>query len=1041
MRLKYLSLLAFLCFAQMVFAQRTISGNITDADTGESLIGANVIVKGTSTGTITDFDGNFSLEVPSDATTLSISYTGYTSEEVSIEGGISNIAVALTQGTALDEVVVTALGLEEKKEALAYATQKIDEKEFNVSRVGDVSRQLQGLVPGLTISRNAGSGVSSSRIVLRGESSLNLGANEPLIILDGVPISNNFNGIRGGNSRTNQPIDYGDGLSDINPDDIQDISVLKGPKAAALYGTRAANGALVIRTTNGKYKEGVGITYTTGVSFDQVTRFWDVQNEFSGGWFTGEFIYANFGGWGLPLDGRPFVQPQVDGGQVPNPEPTPLVSRSRSKDFFDTGVGTNNHLALSFNQNDKVYGRVSLSYQDKNGIIPNTGYDRKGISARIGAELTDRFSLDFSGNFVNSASDNVPVMGIGDDSREGLMYALIWAPNNISLEDYEDNFWFFNSAGQRTQRSIPSWITNPQIIANENLNSFDRNRFFGNVKGSYKFTNELSGFVRIGIDRYDDERTSRRPRGQTYFGNGMYREQNITFQEVNADFLLSYNTKFDNIGLGVNLGGNTLRQESSDFQVRVDQLDILDVYNFGNALDRPVINEADAERRINSFYGSANLSFDDKLFVDVTGRNDWSSTLAERNNSFFYPSVGVSALISKMTSLPSSIDYLQVRASWANTGNDTDPQLINPTYAFGTLPGSVTNQNLIVDPNLKPERTTAYEAGVDLRMFNYRLNFELNVYRNSTEDQILRTPVSAASGAGIFLFNAGLVRNQGVEFLLKGTPIRTRDLTWDVALNWFRNRGEVVELAPGIESLILAQGPTLPGVIIQATPGGQMGDIYGRDYVRQNGQIVWNDVGGLATATFDTELTKVGNYNPDWISGLTTNLTYKGVTLRIVGEYRNGGELFTETGARLMQAGKDSETLNRTVTPTVTPQGVMPDGNGGFTTNTLTLPYFNFARRSRHWENAALNTFDASFFKLREVSIGADLKNYIPNLPFNKFALSIYGRNILTHTRSHELRHFDPESFMFNQGILVPGVESGQLPTPSTFGFNLSVGF
>lgn len=1039
MRLKYFSILAFMCCLQVAIAQRTVKGVVNDATSGEPLIGATVSVPGTSTGVVTDIDGTFLIKVPTDAQTLNVSYTGYATQEVTI-AGLDNVTIALMAGVDINEVVVTALGVTRAKDELTYASQTVKSKDLNISRVGDVSRQLRGLVPGLSVSTNGGSGVSSSRIVLRGESSLNLGNNEPLIIVDGVPISNDFNGVKGGNSRTNQPIDYGNGLTDINPDDIQDISVLKGPKAAALYGTRAANGALVITTTNGKHKKGVGVTFTTGIAFDEVTRFWDVQNEYSGGWYSGDYGYANFGGWGLPLDGRLQVQPYVDYGQLPAPEATPLQSRFKSEDFFETGISYNNHLALSFN-GENIYGRVSFSHQDKTGIVPNTGYERTGISTRFGANLTDKLTLDVSASYVNSGSDNVPVMGIGDDSREGLMYALIWAPNNIDMDAYKDNYWFFNSTGVRTQRSIPGWITNPHIITQENLNSFDRNRIFGNIKLSYQINENLSAFVRTGTDRYDDSRNSRRPRGQSYFANGMYREQDITFSEVNTDFLLTYNNTFDKIGLNVNVGVNNMRQQSSDFQVRVDQLDILDVYNFGNALDRPVIVEADAEKVINSVYGSVLLDYEKKVFLDITGRNDWSSTLADGNNSFFYPSIGLSAIVSKLTEMPDEISFLQVRTSLAQTGNDTDPQLINATYAYGTLPGSAVNQTLIVDPNLKPERTTAFEIGFDLRLFDYKVGLEMNYYRNSTEDQILRAPISPASGAAVQLFNAGLVRNSGVEILLKGKIAQTKDFTWDAVLTWARNTGEVVELADGIESLILAQGPTLPGIIIQAVPGGQMGDIYGKDYQRHNGEIIWSDVNGLATATYDTELKNVGNYNPDWISALISDLNYKGINFRIVGEYRNGGALFTETGSRLMQAGKDTETLDRTTTPTVVPAGVMSDGGTGFVTNTISLPYFNYARRSRHWENAALNTFDATFFKLREVAIGVDLAKYVKGVELSKLMVSIFGRNLYTWTKSEELRHFDPESFMFNQGILVPGVESGQLPSPTTYGFNISVGF
>ncbi len=1056
-RLNWYWLLMFLLISNIGIAsentnfQKKITGKVIDALTKDPLPGGNVVVKGSTKGVSTDFDGNFAIEAKK-GDILIVSFIGYQTKEVLVSNSNFMVVPLSEDANTLSEVVVTALGITRSKDEVTYAAQTLEASGVNTARIGDISKQLTGLVPGLTITSNAGSGVGSSRIILRGESSLDLGNNQPLIIVDGIPISNDFNGIRGGNSRQNSPIDYGNGLTDINPDDIADITVLKGPKAAALYGNRASNGALIIRTTNGKNKKGSGINFSSGIAIDQVTRFWDVQNKYSGGQYnptTGAYDYRAYGGYGLLLDGSLFVQPQVEewytgAGTATVTEPRPLISRFKSKDFFNTGLTLNNYLSYSFSGdgNRDVYGRISIANQNTTGIVPNTGYEKSTVAINVNADLNEKLSASFSGSFVNSFSDNVPVQGIGDDSREGLMYALIWAPNNIDINAYKNNYWVFNSEGVRRERSAPAWITNPIVITEENLNAFDRNRFFGNLKTSYKFSDNLYAFLRIGMDYYNDNRNSRRAIGEYYFPTGMYREQKISYKEINADFLINYNTSIsDNLTINTNIGGNILKQESSDFQARVEQLAILDVYNFGNALDRPQIIAFDVEKQLNSLYGSLQFDYKKQFFLDVTARNDWSSTLNINNNSFFYPSIGLSAIISSMVSLPEQINHLQFRANWAKTGNDTDPQIINRTFDYGTLPGSTTNQPVIVDPNLKPETTTALEFGMNLRMFQNRIDFEANYYKNSTKDQILRVPISASTGADAKLLNAGLVENSGVELLLRTTPIKTNNFQWNFDVNWATNRGEIVELEEGVDSFIIGQGPTLPGVIVQAIPGGTMGDIYGRDYNRHNGQIIWSDVNGIATASYQDDLVKVGNYNPDWISGFVSTFSYKGIDLRVVGEYRHGGELFTETGARLMQAGKDSQTLDREITPTVLPEGVMSDGNGGYITNTISMPYFNFARRSRHWENAALNTFDASFFKLREVSLTTDLKGFFTNLPFEKLQLSIFGRNLYTHTKSHELRHFDPESFMISNGTLVPGVESGQLPTPSTYGLSVNIGF
>lgn len=1039
MKLKHLPLLVFLCFAQLVVAQRTISGNITDGDTGEPLIGANVIIKGTATGTITDFDGNFSMEVPDDATTLAISYTGYADQDVSIAGGISQVSIALSQGTVLDEVVVTALGVVEKRSRLTYATQRIGGSEFNVSRIGDVSQQLSGQIPGLSITTGNGSGVSSSRIVLRGEASLNINKNQPLIVVDGVVISNNLDGIGGGaESWSNLPVDYGNGLTDFNTDDIEDISVLKGPKAAALYGSRAANGALVIRTKSGANKKGLGVEFTTGVSIEQLGNFWDEQEDWGGG-FDNIFRIDWGGNYGAPTDGSSIEQPTANqsyGGI--SVDATPYRKRLDRRGFFDTGVGYNNNLALSF-ANDNVWGRVSVGALDKTGFVPNTEYNRRNVGIRLGSNVTDKLRVDVSANYVNSYSDNVPVIGGGG---EGIINNMYWGMNNYDYNDYAD-YWLPGQEGV-AQSYFLSWGTNPLLIVNENLNAFDRNRLFGNIKASYELTPDLSFFVRAGTDFYDDRRQSQRPSGQPNFPNGMYREQNIGFKETNIDLLATYTPKIsETIGLKITAGANRLDQTFANESFITRDLGIPGVYNKGNAGDVPRLNQFDAEKRINSVYGSAQLDFDGKFFVDVTGRNDWSSSLPRDNNSFFYPSVGVSALLSEIMDLPKAISYAQIRASWANTGNDTDPLLTQRVLSFGTLPSSVVNPTLLTNPNLKPERTTAIEIGGEVNFMNDRFGIEINYYNNNTTDQILQVPISQASGASSRLINAGKINNSGVELYLKAGIVETKNFGWNTKLAWSRNRGKVEALVDGVESFVFASGPS--GGTVEARPGGRMGDMYGRGFARSpQGDIIYDvvSVGGtdIVRPRLDSKIQKLGNYNPDWTAGLTNSIRFKNIDLRVLLDYRSGGLLYTHTGALLYRSGIITETLPFR-TERFVPDGVLENADGSFTKNTISTTGQDFYRSYYPAANIEANSYDATFLKLREIAIGADLKNLLPNLPLEQLHLSVFGRNLFTNTKSDHLRHFDPESLALYGGTLLPGFEVGQLPSPRTYGFNLKVGF
>jgi TonB-linked SusC/RagA family outer membrane protein len=704
-----LSFLLLLCSLQL-FAQRVITGTVTDASEKKPLIGASVVAKGSGRGTTTDTEGNFSLSVGNSVSALVVTFSGYAAQEVPLTSE-NTVTVLLQQNANMDEIVVTSLGMEAKRSNLSYATQRLAPRDFNVSRIGDISQQLSGMVPGLNINTNNGSGVSSSRIVLRGESSLNINKSQPLIIVDGVVVSNNLDGIGGDGERGNNlPVDYGNGLTDFNTDDIEDVTVLKGAKAAALYGTRAANGALVIRTKSGAAKKGFGIEYNTGVTIDRVGQFWDVQKEYGGG-FDNRFRVDWGGNYGAPTDGTPVAQPtgfqSSTGATV---APTPYRMRLDRKGFFQTGVGTNNNLALSFDEK-KAWGRISLSNLSRTGIVPNTEYNRRNASIRLGTDMTDKLKLELSANYVNSGSDNLPVIGGGG---EGIINNMFWGMNNYDYNDYK-NVWIPGREGI-TQNYFLSWGTNPWLIVKENLNGFKRNRLFGNIKATYQIANHLSAFVRIGTDFYNDRRTSRRPSGQPNFPNGMYREQNISYQETNADFLLSYDRKLTStISLNVSAGANRMDQTFFNDFFESRKLGVPFVYNKGNAGDVPRTTNYDARKRINSVYGFAQLNIDNKLFFDVTSRNDWSSALPRNANSFFYPSVGASAILSRLLKLPVLISYAQLRASWASTGNDTDPLLTQRVLSFGSLPSSVINPSNLINPELRPERTSATEVGGEVR--------------------------------------------------------------------------------------------------------------------------------------------------------------------------------------------------------------------------------------------------------------------------------------------------------------------------------------
>jgi outer membrane receptor protein involved in Fe transport len=681
-----------------------------------------------------------------------------------------------------------------------------------------------------------------------------------------------------------------------------------------------------------------------------------------------------------------------------------------------------------------------MAYMSRTGIVPNTEYKRKNVGLRLGTDITDKLKLDISANYINSGSDNLPVIGGGGESVINNMH---WGMNNYDYNDYKDNVWLPGKRGV-TQNYFLSWGTNPWLIVKENLNGFNRRRLFGNIKATYQITENLSALIRTGTDFYDDRRRSERPSGQPNFPNGMYREQNIGFQETNTDFLLSYNKKLPkNVSLNVNAGANRLDQTYSTDNFRTDKLGVPFIYNKGNAGDVPRVSNFDASKRINSVYGSAQVGFNEMLFVDVTGRNDWSSALPMNENSFFYPSVGVSAILSRMLKLPQAISYAQLRASWAATGNDTDPLLTQRVLSFGTLPSSVVNPSKLINPALKPERTKAIEVGGEFKFLANRLGFDINYYNNVTTDQILQVPISQASGAVTRLINAGQVKNSGVEVFLKATPVRTKFFGWDVTVAWARNRGKVVELIDGVESFVIAQGPS--GGTVEARPGGRMGDMYGRGFARTpQGDIILDVVrvgaNDLVRPRLDTRIKRLGNYNPDWTGGLTNSFNFKNLNLRFLLDYRHGGLLFTPDGSLLYRSGIITETLPYR-NSTFVPEGAVAGTGGTFSKNSIATTGQDWYRSYYAAANVESNSYDATYLKLREISLGADLKPWLKRLPFESLRVSAFGRNLWTKTKSSFLRHFDPESLAFSGASLLPGFIVGQLPSPQTYGLNLSVGF
>lgn len=1061
-------LLWMICLTQANAQSRSISGKVTEASGGEPVIGASVLLKGTTRGTVTNMDGDFKLEVDGPESILVFSYIGFQTLEVQV-GNQSSLEVAMEYSSEeLSEVVVTALGVERETKALGYSVQAVDGDKFTEARETNVINSLSGRVAGVQIT-NSSSGIGgSARVTIRGESSLNINANQPLFVVDGVPISNNLVGSSGSG---NQEVDYGNAAGEINPDDIASMSVLKGPAAAALYGSRAANGAILITTKTGKSKKGLGITINSNTTFDTPLRLPRWQDRYGQG-NNGLFSFVNGAGagladgvdesWGPEMD-QGFMIPQFDsprdvagyrGGDLNAPEgstiqPTPWVSQPNNiNDFFRTGVTLSNNVAIA-SGTEKSNFRFSWTNLDQKGTIPNTDLKRNTLAFNGMSQITDRLTINTAINYQRTSSGNRPSISYGTES---LMYLWIWYGRQINTLNLRD-YWMRGMEGRQQFNYNYNYHDNPYFTVYENTNGQSKDRVFGNVMANYRFTDNLNLMVRTGIDFFNDLRDRKRAFSTMRFPRGSYREDAVFFSERNTDFLLTYSeTSKEKWSYTLSLGGNQMIQENRYTQTMAPQLLIPEIYKFTNTAVNLQVNHMMSEKKINSLYGFGQVGYNNILFLDVTGRNDWSSTLPIDNNSYFYPSVTLSGIVSDMVTLPEVISFFKLRAAYAEVGNDTDPysltNVFNPGIAWGSVQ-TKSESNRLANAELKPERTGSLELGTDIRLFKGRLGMDFTYYDNRTRNQIIPIELDIATGYASRIINAGEIQNYGIEVILNGSLIqRPSGFNWNISANFTRNRSRVLELTEGLDTYTMVGRN---GATIQARIGERMGNIYGRGFERVSdpsseyfGQIIHNTTGTPLTST---ELVKQGNYNPDWMLGIQNSFNYKRLTFGFLFDIRYGGIVVSRTKTIGSTSGQLEETLlgrdngydlsvegNGIISP-----GVIRTSDGSFIPNTLKISSRDWHNRYYERSNVEAAMYDASFIKLREVTIGYNLPGgALQRLPIQEARLSLVARNLALWT---ENPHFDPETMSMSGATLIPGVEDMAFPSTRSIGFNLNLKF
>ncbi len=1059
-----------------VDVQNKISGVVTD-ESGVPLPGVNILVHGTISGTQTDFDGNFNIEA-NEGDVLVFSYIGMKTTRVTV-GTSATINVSMKEdAAALDEVVVTALGISRDKKGLGYAVQELQGDDLNEARESNFVNSLSGKVAGVNITTSSAVG-SSSRVVIRGESSLNFGGNEPLYIIDGIPVGN-----IGTNNRTS--VDYGNSASEINPADVESMTILKGPAAAALYGSRAANGVIVITTKSGKANQGLGVSFTSGTTMETILRLPKFQNEFGQG-KNGNYEGSNFGAsssiypdgirdgydesWGPRLNvgtlERQFQSPTLGGmrgSDVANPNrgeviPTPWIAYPDNfKDFFNTGYTFFNNIALT---GSNEYGTFRLSYtnMDQTGVVPNNDLQRNTISFKSSYKLSDKFTVNTTASYIKSTSENRPETGYG---RHSIMYFMNWSVRNMDINALRD-YWQEGFEGTKQfQYNYGENHNNPFFYQFENTRGQDKNRMFGNISLTYDFTDHLSLSTKAGTDFYNDFRPLKWAVSTVGREQGSYWEDSRYFQESNYDFLLRYKNKIgDKFNYVISGGGNHMKQDYRERRAIAPELLIPGIYSIANSATNPVVESFTSEKAINSLYAFTQLDYDNKFFMDLTARNDWSSTLPADNNSYFYPSISFSTLVDQLIPMPEWVNRAKIRLGAAQVGSDTGAYNLNSTFNFASTWGpysSLASGADLKNNNLRPESITTYEIGTDIKLFNNRFGLDITYYDTRSKDQIINVPLASSTSYSARVINAGEIQNTGFEIMLNATPIKFEDgFEWKTFINYSQNKGKVLELAEGITSI--TQSAPGEDASIQSRVGEEMGAIWGPGYQRvesgpMQGEIIIFDNGRPKPTSEDIYL---GNFNPDWLGSWGNTFTYKNFSLSALIDVHWGGEFISRFYNKGIGAGQLIETaVGRSARAVGTeyddpyyavgaalvnggyvPNSTSTDGTYSEGVNGVDARYFH--KGIDHISEAQL--FDGTYAKLRELKFGYRFPNKWFNNVVRDVHLSIVGRNLFLWTPDSN-QHFDPEvATATSGGGLIPGFENMSLPSTKNVGFNLNMKF
>ena len=1034
-----------------------VTGTVTSHEDGLPVVGASVLVKGTTVGTVTDIDGNFTItNVPSSAGTLVVSFIGMKAQEIAIKPVVNVILHSDTE--VLDEVVVTAMGISKEKKALGYAATSFKGDEIVNSRVVNPMNALQGKVAGVDISTAPGPGATQN-VIIRGASSF--GNNQPLYVVDGVPLTNEQN--RSGDD-INDQVDFGSGINALNPDDIADMTVLKGAAATALYGSRAANGVIMITTKTGKNTNGkVQVVYDGGYTISRVGRLPDEQKQFGQGWSGasgGGNLHEN-GNWGAAYDGKNRVWGNVvDNEQLIKPY---SYVEDRIRDFFDLGVNYKNALSLS-GGTEKTNYFVSLSQNHVDGVIPTNkdSYNRYTLGTRASHQAG---KVKFSTS-INLSSEKTNAVASGQGTS--LYRSLFEVANDISIVDLKD----YNNKFNNLDNYFTYYGTNPYYVLNENGATQNKYKMFGKFQLDYDVIKDLKLTYRLGAD-YETSRseTHTAPTTITAGSNndgfvepiaGAYEEIRRERLQLNHDFMVSYNKSFD-FGFSLNaiVGLNLNERKYNWLSGSITSIDVPGFYNLANSKQPSVSSQYSETRRLVGAYANVDLGYMNYLYLTLTARNDWSSTLPQGNNSYFYPGATVSFLLTdfleKQGINTGVVDFAKVRMAYGMTGNDASPYYVYNRYvsATSTNPGypsvddlqfpinginSYTISNQLGNTDLKPELTREFEVGLEANFFDNRIGFDFSYYNRYTEGLIEVLPKDPSCGYTTQIANLGDVSNKGIEFTLNLTPVRVKDFEWNLSWNVSKNKNNVEKLDV---SEVFLGGFGEGGIYaVEGKPLGQF-KMYGVQKTEIDGEEYTIVDGNGMPMSSVTEEYLGKDINEKYRMGLTNTFTWRGISLFATLDYRYGGYMYSYTKDYMHWTGSSPESVYNDRKPFIVPNSVVDNGDGTFSENTIPVSpteYHTFYSEGA-FEGARFAVIDRSYLKLRNAGISWQLpKNWCAKMKISAAKLSFNMSNILLWT-PQENAYIDPETTTFGNDVSAKFGEFGANPTNESYSFGLNIAF